>query len=338
MMARNGRRQQDARLSMKVYSTGVFDVLHKGHINVLLRASELGELIVGLQNDEWVTKTKGMPILTEQERKEQLEALPFVKEVILYGDPNQVPQLEKIKPDIMVQGDDWLQSGDRLETIAYMESHKIKLVLVPRTRGISSTEIRRRVAVSGRRDMDILKKIKLMPIHTLSIYEQYDLRKVARLIIKIIMDGYFFNPITIAEYKGYFIVVDGANRLEALRRLQVMFVPCLVLPYEDIELTSNTHYIKDGKVSRASEFIIGDGEKREFQKRTRDDILELVKQGKTIPSGETWHKQPLAVIRLRIPLQLLFQGFNMEQFISEKARSGNIRYYPSNVYIFDEWE
>lgn len=130
-----------------VYTTGVFDLLHRGHINILTKARELGDrLVVGVQADESATFWKGKrPVLSTQERVEQLTSLPFVDEVLVYEDVDQIPNYEKVKPDVVVQGDDWIQSGDRTRLIQYLKEHHIRLVLFPYTQGISSTEIKRRI-------------------------------------------------------------------------------------------------------------------------------------------------------------------------------------------------
>lgn len=131
-----------------VYTTGVFDILHKGHINVLVNAKKLGDfLVVGVQDDDGVFQCKGRyPTLATGERVAQLESLPFVDKVIVYHHVDQRPYLDEIKPNVMIQGDDWPRTGDRTEVIHYLKEHDIKLVLIPYTKDISSSEIKRRVS------------------------------------------------------------------------------------------------------------------------------------------------------------------------------------------------
>ena len=134
-----------------VYTTGVFDILHRGHFNILTKAAALGDrLVVGLQEDDSVRQSKGkLPVLNTLERVEQLKALPFVSDVRVYTGTDQLPHLEEVKPDIMVQGDDWLATGDRTEIVKYLKDNNIRLVLFPYTQSISTTEIKKRVIANA---------------------------------------------------------------------------------------------------------------------------------------------------------------------------------------------
>lgn len=321
-----------------VYTTGVFDILHKGHINILVKAKKLGDyLVVGVQDDAGVFKSKGKyPTLSSKERVAQLAALPFVDKVIIYNNIDQRENLKKVKANIMVQGSDWKKTGDRTNTIKYLNDHKIRLVLIPYTKDISSSKIKKRILSQGERNDKnfILNNVKLLPIPDLKLYENFDENKVLKLIKKIKKENVFFNPITINEYK---IVIDGVNRLEAVKRLGANFIPCLIVNYQDVELNQNIHYLKNGKVTRLSEFGIGEGKKTIFPKYTKDDIIQMVKRGEMVQNGATWHVVRSAVVRLRVNLSELKNNFNFEKFLEEKINKGEIRYYPSNVYICDEW-
>lgn len=132
-----------------IYTTGVFDLLHLGHLNILLKAKSYGTtLVVGIQGDISVYRTKGeYPILTEKERVEQLEMLPFVDETLIYYHSNQIPYYQMINPHVVVQGSDWFSSGEEREKMAtYLRHKNIELVLVDRTPSISTSEIKRRIA------------------------------------------------------------------------------------------------------------------------------------------------------------------------------------------------
>jgi rfaE bifunctional protein nucleotidyltransferase chain/domain len=137
---------------MKIVLTcGVYDVLHIGHINILRRAKCLGDhLVVGIQTDAWVMKTKSKPILSTKERMEQMKALGIADKVISYTGSNSILKpflntLKKVKPNIFVHGEDWVKQHDTLEIKEYMKKHGIKIVLLPRTKGISSTDIKERI-------------------------------------------------------------------------------------------------------------------------------------------------------------------------------------------------
>lgn len=336
----------------KVLSFGVFDVLHVGHLNILTNARAMGDrLVVGVQDDPGVLASKGqLPILTLEERMDQLRALPFVDDVLAYSSgpgADAVAVCRRERPDIVVQGDDWLYSADRTEILAFFRETRTRLILLPRTEHISSTEIKRRIADGARRDDEVLKNLQLLPIEALSLYEEYDPAKVPLLMRKIEQDGVYFNPVTVATWEvdrpALNIVVDGVNRLEALRRLGARNVPCLLFDYRQIDLQPNVHYVQpDGTVARASEFITGKGERRDFPAMTREDIVQHVREGRMVPSGATWHTPPCSVIRLRVPLAALVDGsMTAEKFAAfavDNAARGNIRYIHRSVYVCDEWQ
>lgn len=323
---------------MRVFTTGVFDILHRGHLNILTQAAALGDLVVGIMSDQGVEDTKGTrPILTLEERDAQIRSLPFVAEVIHYTDTDQRPNYAAVRPDIVVQGDDWLFSADRTSAINYLREHGIRLVLLPRTEGISTTEIRKRVARSGRRDEQFLReRLRMVPTADLKRFEAHDETKVDRLITKIKRDQVFFNPISIVTE---LIVIDGANRFEALRRLGARHVPCVVYDYSDVDLLGNVHFVNNGVKTRLSEFVREHGERIEFPRRTPQDIRAAAESGRLIPNGETFHRVPQSVIRLPIPLEALTaeQPFDLAAFLEGRIREGQIRFYQSSVYVCDEW-
>ena len=323
---------------MRVYTTGVFDILHRGHLNILTQAAALGDLTVGIMTDQGVEDTKGArPILSIEERDAQIRSLPFVDEVIQYTDVDQRANYARIKPDIVVQGDDWLFSADRGPALDYLRENGIRLVLLPRTQGISTTEIRRRVARSGRRDEQFLReRLRMVPIEDIRIYEAHDDVKVERLVRKIEAEQVFFNPISVVSE---LIVIDGANRFEALKRLGARRAPCVVYDYSDVDLLGNVFFINSGVKTRLSEFAREQGERIEFPRRTPDDIRNAVAKGEFIPNGETFHRVSQSVIRLPLPLSALTaeQPFDIAAFVEQRIRDGQIRFYQSSVYVCDEW-
>jgi len=176
----------------------------------------------------------------------------------------------------------------------------------------------------------------MVPIAELKRYEAFDAAKVARLVAKIHTDGTFFNPISVVREM---IVIDGANRLEALRLLDAKQVPCVLYDYSEIELLGNVHFIDNGVTTRLSEFSREVGERVEFPRRSPQDIRAAAESGKLIPNGETFHRVPQNVIRLPIPLSALTSDtpFDLASNIESRISSGQIRFYQSGVYVCDEW-
>lgn len=93
-----------------VFTNGVFDILHKGHFDLLKEASNLGnKLIVGINSDASVKRLKGetRPINNEQTRVEQLKCLPWVDDVIIFDQDTPYELIKKIKPSLIVKGGDY---------------------------------------------------------------------------------------------------------------------------------------------------------------------------------------------------------------------------------------
>lgn len=93
-----------------VFTNGVFDILHMGHISYLSRAKELGEiLIIGLNTDSSVRKIKGpkRPINKQSDRAGVLSALEVVDYVVYFSEETPAKIIREIKPDILVKGADY---------------------------------------------------------------------------------------------------------------------------------------------------------------------------------------------------------------------------------------
>ena len=93
-----------------VFTNGVFDVIHSGHVDYLIKAKNLGDvLIVGLNSDESVSRIKGdkRPILNQEERTFILSNLKPVDYVIIFEEDTPEKLISEIIPDILVKGADW---------------------------------------------------------------------------------------------------------------------------------------------------------------------------------------------------------------------------------------
>ena len=103
--------KRELRGVMKVFVNGTFDLLHRGHLELLNYAKSLGDyLCVGIDTDDRVKEKKGKerPIYNQNERKFFLENLKAVDEVRLFSDDLELENLVKsVKPDIMIVGSDW---------------------------------------------------------------------------------------------------------------------------------------------------------------------------------------------------------------------------------------
>jgi rfaE bifunctional protein nucleotidyltransferase chain/domain len=97
-----------------VFTNGVFDLLHVGHLRYLQDARGLGDaLLVGLNSDRSVRQIKGpeRPITTESERAEVLEALECVDAVVIFDEETPHDLIAAIQPDVLVKGADWAEDA-----------------------------------------------------------------------------------------------------------------------------------------------------------------------------------------------------------------------------------
>ncbi len=137
-----------------VYLGMSIDVLHHGHINIINEATKHGQLTIGLMTDELIAKNKRIPLLKFDDRKKILLSIVGVHEVIVQDEWSYVSNIKKLKPDYFFHGDDWLDgplASIRSDVIATLESYGGKLIEIPYTKGVSSTELaneQARIAVS----------------------------------------------------------------------------------------------------------------------------------------------------------------------------------------------
>ena len=92
---------------IKVYVAFSADILHEGHINIMKIANSYGDVIVGLLTDEAIASYKNVPYLDFKQRKIVLENMKYVNKVIPQKTLDYVENLNLIKPDYVVHGDDW---------------------------------------------------------------------------------------------------------------------------------------------------------------------------------------------------------------------------------------
>jgi D-beta-D-heptose 7-phosphate kinase/D-beta-D-heptose 1-phosphate adenosyltransferase len=120
-----------------VFTNGVFDLLHKGHLELLKKSYELGsKLVVGINSDASVKRLKGesRPINNEQTRLDQLYCLPWVDDVVVFDEDTPYELIKDIKPDLIVKGGDY--------TVETVVGHDLAPVhLVPTIEGYSTTNI-----------------------------------------------------------------------------------------------------------------------------------------------------------------------------------------------------
>lgn len=129
------------------YTTGVYDMFHIGHLNIIRRAKEQCDyLIVGVSTDENVQTYKHKtPVIPYEQRKAIVEAIRYVDEVVPQENMDKFAAWEKYHFDAIFHGDDWKGSEMYIEIEAKLKSVGCDMVFLPHTDGISTSQIVQKV-------------------------------------------------------------------------------------------------------------------------------------------------------------------------------------------------
>lgn len=139
-------------MGLRLYTGGTFDLFHSGHVEFLRKCALMAnEVVVSLNTDEFIEAYKGNPpIMTYKEREAVLKACVWVDEVVPnIGDADSKPAILQEKPDIIAIGSDWARKDYYKQmqfTQDWLDDHDISLAYIPYTKGVSSTDIKRRLS------------------------------------------------------------------------------------------------------------------------------------------------------------------------------------------------
>ena len=133
-----------------IFTNGCFDIIHKGHIQVLANTADLGDrLIIGLNSDISVKKLKGLnrPIVEEDARAFLLASLNFVDAVVLFSEETPINLITTLKPNVLAKGGDYAISS----VVGYNEvkEYNGEVIIVPFVDGFSSTSIIEKIKNNG---------------------------------------------------------------------------------------------------------------------------------------------------------------------------------------------
>jgi glycerol-3-phosphate cytidylyltransferase len=126
------------------YTTGVFDLFHIGHLNILKRARlECDYLIVGITTDELAFSVKKKnPVIPFQERMEIIEAIKFVDEVVPQSTYDKFEAWNNLKFDRMFVGDDWKGTEEWIKIETIFSKKNVEIIYFPYTSHTSSSKLR----------------------------------------------------------------------------------------------------------------------------------------------------------------------------------------------------
>jgi phosphoenolpyruvate phosphomutase / 2-hydroxyethylphosphonate cytidylyltransferase len=120
------------------------DLVHPGHLNIINEGKKLGKVTVGLLTDQAIASYKRLPYMEFEQRKAVIESIKGVSRVVPQETLDYVPNLQNLKPDYVVHGDDWkegVQKTVRERVIKALKEWGGELVEIPYTQGISSTRL-----------------------------------------------------------------------------------------------------------------------------------------------------------------------------------------------------
>jgi len=148
-----------------VYVAMSADIIHQGHLNVINEARKIGEVTVGLHTDDVIRGYWRNPIMKYEERKEVVNNIKGIVSVVPQDSLDQVPNLEELKPDYVVHGDDWLEGSQRQlrdKVIDVIKKWGGKLVEVPYTHGVSISKLDEdlmQIGITPQKRMKSLKEL-----------------------------------------------------------------------------------------------------------------------------------------------------------------------------------
>lgn len=159
------------KMRAKVYTCFCTDVIHEGHMNILAQAKKLGDVVVGVLCDEGMIRYNRFPIKTTEERIAMVKAIPGIENVIVQNTIRYGEVIDKLRPDIIVHGDNWQQgplAAIREDLLALLEEYGGKLVEIPYTVSESVQKIdrktREKLAMPEIRRSRLKRLLQLVPI------------------------------------------------------------------------------------------------------------------------------------------------------------------------------
>ncbi len=122
------------------YTSGVYDLFHIGHLNLLINASSLcDQLIVGVTIDELVSYKNKQAVIPFQERLEIVRSIKYVDAAISQNDMDKFKMWEKLKFDVLFVGDDWFRNPKWEDIEIRFREVEVRVIYFPYTKGTSST-------------------------------------------------------------------------------------------------------------------------------------------------------------------------------------------------------
>mgnify|MGYP001392452949 CR=1 FL=1 len=221
------------------------DIIHPGNINIIQNAKNLGSVVIGLYTDEAISKYKRVPILNYSQRKNIVESLKGVSEVIQLDSMDFSDTVKDLKPAYVVHGDDWREgffSNIRMKVINSLNQYGGELIEPAYTKDVSASEIISQINYMGitpEKRRKSLKKllenkpyVRFIESHnglTALIAEQTTVKDTDQL--EKTFDGMWLSSLTVSTSKGMpdTELVDFSTRFQTIEEImEVSTKPIIV--------------------------------------------------------------------------------------------------------------
>ncbi|MFC2080905.1 D-glycero-beta-D-manno-heptose 1-phosphate adenylyltransferase [Bacteroidota bacterium] len=136
-----------------IFTNGCFDILHRGHVEYLSDASDLGDIfVIGLNSDTSVRRIKGenRPAVDEESRALTLASFEFVDYIVLFNEDTPSELMHALKPDVWVKGGDY-QNIEDLPEYKVIAEYGGEVVILPFVEGFSTTDIYNKILGSAKK-------------------------------------------------------------------------------------------------------------------------------------------------------------------------------------------
>ena len=217
----------------KVYVGLSADIMHEGHINILKTASKFGEITVGLLTDQAIASYKKIPYLTYKQREVVIKNIKYVSKVIPQKTLDYTYNLNLIKPDFVVHGDDWksgVQKETRKKVIKEIRKWGGRLIEPKYTKNISSTLIKKKISeiISPEKRVSRLKRlinskdiVRILESHNSLTGLIIENLKISKKRKEIEFDGMWSSSLTDSATKGKpdNSSVDFSSRISTLNEM-----------------------------------------------------------------------------------------------------------------------
>ncbi len=197
-----------------IYVPLAVDILHSAHINILKKAKKYGKVVVGLLTDSAIAEYKKFPLINYKERYKTLEGIKYIDQIVEQKNWDYSENIKKYKPNYFIHGDDWksgIQKNQRKKVIKALKKINSKLIEVPFSRNISSSEIKHKIIKLSspinrvsklKRLMNAKKIVRILESHnslTGLIIENLKINKTNRIME---YDGMWSSSLTDSATKG----------------------------------------------------------------------------------------------------------------------------------------